>query len=604
MLADAVGAVLAKAAVGRDEVDFAFFGLPAYGEDSTLLGTLSRLPQKFLRADAFLCGNDMVCGWAGSLLCRDGISIVAGTGSICYGERNGAVARSGGWGELFSDEGSAYWIACRGLNLFSRMSDGRRPRGPFYELVKQSLSLGGDLDLCAHVFSRLGGDRAHIAQLSKLVTQAARAGDEDCRSIIGDAAAELALLVEATRRQLGFSAAEPVDGLLFGRRVRARRRAAGASLWLAAPAIQCGLSGRRARPATRHRRRVVRREAARTAVVGRGHRAAAGAKRGPAGRARVMRRAAALRRLTACGGLLLTAAAACGAAPPFTAADFATVDKIDVHVHINSPDTALIDEAQADHFRLLTINVDYPDFPPLPEQARIAQALVANHPATLAYAASFSMQGWDQPDWQQQVIRQLDQAFADGAVGVKVWKNIGMEFRDARGRLVMIDDPKFDPVFDFIRERHRVLIGHQGEPHNCWLPIDQMTVNNDKEYFREHPQYHMYLHPELPSYEDQMAARDRMLAKNPQLKFMGAHLASLEWSVDRLAAFLDRYPNTVVDLAARMGQVQYQSNRERDKVRRFFVRYQDRLLYGSDLSQDPGGDPREVRREATRHVAP
>ena len=60
------------------------------------------------------------------------------------------------------------------------------------------------------------------------------------------------------------------------------------------------------------------------------------------------------------------------------------------------------------------------------------------------------------------------------------------------GRLVMIDDAKFDPVFDFIREQHRVLIGHQGEPHNCWLPLDQMTVNNDKEYFREHPQYHMY----------------------------------------------------------------------------------------------------------------
>ena len=63
----------------------------------------------------YLCGNDMMCGWAGSLLCRDGISIVAGTGSICYGERGGATARSGGWGELFSDEGSAYWIACRGL---------------------------------------------------------------------------------------------------------------------------------------------------------------------------------------------------------------------------------------------------------------------------------------------------------------------------------------------------------------------------------------------------------------------------------------------------------------------------------------------------------
>ena len=304
---------------------------------------------------------------------------------------------------------------------------------------------------------------------------------------------------------------------------------------------------------------------------------------------------AALGSLLVCG---IWTAAAGAASSSFTEADFQKLDKIDIHVHINSPDSALLDQAAADHFRLLTINVDYPDFPSLPDQSRIAQALVASHPETLAYAAAFSMHGWDDPNWQKQTIAQLDAAFAAGAVAVKVWKNIGMEFRDARGRLVMIDDPKFDPVFEFIRERHRVLIGHQGEPHNCWLPIDQMTVNNDKEYFREHPQYHMFLHPELPSYEDQMSARDRMLAKNPRLKFMGAHMASLEWSVDRLAAFLDRYPNTVVDLAARMGQVQYQSNRDLGKVRRFFIRYQDRLLYGTDLSQDPGAAPQEVRGEA------
>lgn len=303
-----------------------------------------------------------------------------------------------------------------------------------------------------------------------------------------------------------------------------------------------------------------------------------------------------MRCFMACGWLVL--AAACSTVPrPFTVEDFASVEKIDVHVHINSSDSALIDQAAADHFRLLTINVDYPDFPPIAEQSRIAQALVASHPALLAYAATFSMAGWDEPDWPQHVMQSLDAAFAAGAVAVKVWKNIGMDFRDANGRLVMIDDPKFDPVFNFIRERHRVLIGHQGEPRNCWLAISDMSVNNDKEYFRDHPQYHMFLHPEMPSYEQQMAARDRMLAKNPQLKFTGAHLASLEWSVDELAAFLDRFPNTVVDLAARMGQVQFQSSQARTKVRRFFIRYQDRVLYGSDLSQDAGANPQELRRD-------
>ncbi|MGO9037804.1 MAG: N-acetylglucosamine kinase [Steroidobacteraceae bacterium] len=210
LLADGVNAVLAKAGVRAEDLDFAFFGLPAYGEDSALTGALSRLPRKCLPADAYLCGNDMICGWAGSLLCRDGISVVAGTGSICYGERSGAAARSGGWGELFSDEGSAYWIACRGLNLFARMSDGRTAQGPLYAVIKRHLNITEDLDLCAHVYSRLGGDRARIAQMSNWVTQAAREGDGQAMAIVRDAALELALMVDATRRQLGFGASDPV----------------------------------------------------------------------------------------------------------------------------------------------------------------------------------------------------------------------------------------------------------------------------------------------------------------------------------------------------------------------------------------------------------
>jgi len=210
LLADGVNAVLAKAGLRAEDLDFAFFGLPAHGEDTALIGALNRLPEKCLPADAYLCGNDMVCGWAGSLLCRDGINIVAGTGSICYGERGGATARSGGWGELFSDEGSAYWIACRGLNLFARMSDGRAARGPLYEIVRRCLNITEDLDLCGHVYSRLEGDRARIAQLSKWVTQAAHEGDGQAMVVVRDAALELALMVDATRRQLGFAAAEPV----------------------------------------------------------------------------------------------------------------------------------------------------------------------------------------------------------------------------------------------------------------------------------------------------------------------------------------------------------------------------------------------------------
>jgi len=108
----------------------------------------------------------------------------------------------------------------------------------------------------------------------------------------------------------------------------------------------------------------------------------------------------------------------------------------------------------------------------------------------------------------------------------------------------------------------------------------------------------MYLHPDQPSYDDQMAARDRFVAAHPQLRFVGAHMASLEYDVDRLAAFLDRFPNASVDLAARMGQVQYQSLRDYKKVRDFFIRYQDRLMYGTDLTYEPGGNAAEFKRSA------
>jgi N-acetylglucosamine kinase-like BadF-type ATPase len=162
----------------------------------------------------------MICGWAGSLACRDGISVVAGTGSIAYGERLGAHARCGGWGEIFSDEGSAHWIACRGLDLFARMSDGRAPRGPLYQLMRERLGILEDLDLCRHVYVALRGDRASIAQMCPLVAEAASLGDGAAKGVLEQAGAELALLVDATRRQLGFAVDEVVDvshsGGVFG----------------------------------------------------------------------------------------------------------------------------------------------------------------------------------------------------------------------------------------------------------------------------------------------------------------------------------------------------------------------------------------------------
>lgn len=202
MLARGCNAVLGAAGATADGIDFAFFGIPAYGEDSRLQAVLDALPGRFLAPSRYQCGNDMVCSWAGSLGCADGISVIAGTGSMAYGEIAGRSARAGGWGELFSDEGSAYWIARAGLALFSRMSDGRSARGELYELVRARHALDADLDLCRVVYGTLKGERSGIAQLARLVADAANAGDKQACAIFDAAACELVSMVDAVRTGL------------------------------------------------------------------------------------------------------------------------------------------------------------------------------------------------------------------------------------------------------------------------------------------------------------------------------------------------------------------------------------------------------------------
>jgi predicted TIM-barrel fold metal-dependent hydrolase len=304
----------------------------------------------------------------------------------------------------------------------------------------------------------------------------------------------------------------------------------------------------------------------------------------------------------ACVLAAAAALAVAGAASPvpagYSMADFARVRKFDAHVHVNADADAFLQQARKDGFELLSINVDYPDFPSIERQHAVALAQARKAPARFHWAATFSMDGFGQPGWAQKVDGRLTAAVAEGARAVKIWKNVGMIEKDADGKLIMLDHPGLLPVAERIQALGVALIGHQGEPHNCWLPLEQMTTDNDREYFSKHPQYHMYLHPEQPGYEEQMAVRDRFVAAHPRLRFVGAHLASMEYDVDRLAAFLDRFPNATVDLAARMSQLQYQSVRDRERVRNFFIRYQDRLLYGTDLTLQPGANAAEFKRSA------
>lgn len=282
--------------------------------------------------------------------------------------------------------------------------------------------------------------------------------------------------------------------------------------------------------------------------------------------------------------LLAGSFAAWAEQPPYRVDDFARVEKIDAHVHLHGSMPTFMARAAADNFRLLTINVNYGDFPPLPQQRSAALTLRTEYPDRVEFATTFDAAGSDRAGWAKDVERQLSDDLDAGAIAVKVWKDIGMQQRDKDGRAVMIDDPRFTPIFRMLEARGTVVLGHLGEPRNAWLPLAEMTICSDREYFTEHPQYHMYSHREWPTYDQQIAARDRLLDRHPHLPFVGVHLASLEWNVDRVAEFLRRYPQASVDLAARLSHVQLQASLDRDKVRKFFIEFQDRILYGTDLA--------------------
>lgn len=274
--------------------------------------------------------------------------------------------------------------------------------------------------------------------------------------------------------------------------------------------------------------------------------------------------------------------------------DFKSVKKFDAHIHINTEQTSFIDIAGNDNFQFLNIIDDRPFGLSMDDQLKIAFIHLEKFRDRMALATTFKVEGWNNKDWVDNTLVHLKNAFSKGAKSVKIWKNIGMDLKDKKGNFVMVDNEQLDSILDYLTKNNITLVGHNGEPRDCWLPLDEMIFSQS--YYGSHPEYHMYLHPEYPSYEDQINARDKMLEKNPNLKFVGAHLGSLEWSLDEVAKRLDKFPNMSVDLS-RMSNLMLHAFNDREMTRNFFIKYQDRLIYGTDIVVNATSDPDVMKRK-------
>jgi Amidohydrolase len=280
-------------------------------------------------------------------------------------------------------------------------------------------------------------------------------------------------------------------------------------------------------------------------------------------------------------------------------ADGPDFERIDTHVHVHRDAPAIAAALKKSNWRALDIVVcpatGLEQFD-LEEKLQATLKVARDSAGALAWASTFDARGFESPTFTEPTIAGLRRSFIDGAIGVKIWKNIGMAIKSKSGAHLLPDDPALLPIYEAIQHAGKTLIAHLAEPNGAWLPLD--AKNPELTYYSNNPQWHMFGRDGAPLKAPILTARDRVLARYPKLRVVGCHLGSDEDDLKQLAKRLDAYPNFAVDTAAR---VRYLARGERENVREFLTRYQDRVLYATDFSLRDGDPARAATSMQATH---
>ncbi|MFV2069141.1 MAG: amidohydrolase family protein [Pirellulales bacterium] len=175
--------------------------------------------------------------------------------------------------------------------------------------------------------------------------------------------------------------------------------------------------------------------------------------------------------------------------------------------------------------------------------------------------------------------RRMATALADvkrrGASGLKIFKKLGLGYRNPDGTLIQIDDPRWDPIWQACGELGLPILIHTADPAAFFLPIDE--TNERWEELHRHPKWSFHGN-RFPSRDSLLAARNRVVARHPRTLFLGAHMANNPEDLGAVGRWLDTYPNLYVEIASRIAEL----GRQPYTARAFFLKYQDRILFGTD----------------------
>ncbi|MEM8679990.1 MAG: amidohydrolase family protein [Planctomycetota bacterium] len=188
----------------------------------------------------------------------------------------------------------------------------------------------------------------------------------------------------------------------------------------------------------------------------------------------------------------------------------------------------------------------------------------------------------NQPGFARLIARQLAEAKQQGASGLKLFKQFGLGYRDGEGQLIRIDDPRWDPIWEACGKLELPVIMHAADPAAFFEPID--ATNERWEELSRHPDWH-FGGEDYPSRAELLEARNRVIERHPQTTFIGAHVANNAEDLAAVASWLDKYPNLVVEIASRIGELGRQPYTTRD----FLIKYADRVMFGTD---GPWPEPR------------
>jgi predicted TIM-barrel fold metal-dependent hydrolase len=206
---------------------------------------------------------------------------------------------------------------------------------------------------------------------------------------------------------------------------------------------------------------------------------------------------------------------------------------------------------------------------------RTVELVRSKYPGRFVVFANVDFSGIDSPDWSARAAKQLEQDIRNGASGLKIYKNLGMDLKDSRGQRVKTDDPRLDPVWEVCGKMKVPVLIHTAEPRQFFEPHDKFN-----ERWLELKEIPSRARPpeRYPSWETLMAEQHRVFEKHRNTVFINAHLGWMGGDLAALGKLLDRLPNMHTEIGAVLAEL----GRQPRFARQWFIRYQDRVMFGKD----------------------